>query len=394
MNKSRNESTNHSYLWKRYSSSTGQLLSQQQVNQSIPNTLVEYITYENGYKAYNPCFHVRRKYVPYANYAVYQAQGYDTYTAYHNSLDVGLPLEPRLRIPTSALEGAVTGTDWAEFAKRGIAAMTPSMESGFGVSNFLYEMRELTSLFKWWDRGRSFFKNLSGGTLNYSFGLLPFIGDVQRLYKGMRTFDERLRRLKEGAGRLQVRHYTETLDGPCKTSEDALITHTNEGTSWPVDFRRSHNASLVTLTCTMKYTYQLPELDQEATRIRAFLDTIGAQLDLYTVWEAIPYSFVVDWFFNVGSYLKQFRTRWIPVTVYIKSLGVSGKWVCSWKLYEKRYRDTPLSRWVLRGEGEDKVFLRKPLEVEDRMFNLASDGDLTVRKFVLGSLLLEQRIRR
>jgi hypothetical protein len=37
------------------------------------------------------------------------------------------------------------------------------------------------------------------------------------------------------------------------------------------------------------------------------LDLLGLNLDPAIIWNAIPYSFVVDWFVNVGDYLHSLR---------------------------------------------------------------------------------------
>lgn len=387
MEKTREKTTDFPYNWSQFAISDGHYITGGQgVNAAIPE-LFESITYENGYTTFNPCFHVKRQYA----YDVH-LQGYDevalnkrTNSFYHaplNQLRGSLPTVP-------------TKEQMKAFVQEAIQVMTPSMESGFELSNFLYELKEFESLFKLWDRGRSYWRNLASGGLNYSFGWLPFVGDVQRLYKGLRDFDEKLRRLKEGAGRLNLRHYSKFIE-----SDLPLDLTWYDATSgvYQNEYKRHLDSasSRVKLTCTMKYTYQFPELDRLETQARAFLDTIGMQLSLYNLWEALPYSFVIDWFFNVGDVLKQFKHKWLPVNLYVKAIGVSAKWESRYDLYVKRCIGCANTRHTLLGRGFDKTFSRRKLEIDDSYFNLEfqTEGSLTNRRWILGALLLEQRVHR
>jgi hypothetical protein len=281
---------------------------------------------------------------------------------------------------------ANAGMNVHQFAQRAIEAMTPSMESGFEITNFLYELRELPNLYKWWKRGRSFFKNWSSGSLNYSFGVLPFIGDAMRLHEGLSTFSERLNALKTGAGKPQVRHYSEVV-----SIDDVETEETVNGTD---KYRtRLKFTEGLKYTATMRYTYQFPDLDRLNRGIYAFLDTMGAHLDAHVVWNAIPLTFVVDWFFNVSDFLKQFRKKWIPVSLYIKDFGISMKALGEQKADINRYENQQYPSGVCsQWKANYHWYHRFPLKVDDSFFLLSNTGSLTNRKLYLGALLLEQRI--
>ena len=42
------------------------------------------------------------------------------------------------------------------------------------------------------------------------------------------------------------------------------------------------------------------------TRLKALLDVLGVKRDPSIIWNAIPFSFVVDWFVDVSSFLNAF----------------------------------------------------------------------------------------
>lgn len=57
--------------------------------------------------------------------------------------------------------------------------------------------------------------------------------------------------------------------------------------------------------CTAIYTADslLPK------NTKQFLEQYGLRLSLLNVWDMIPYSFVVDWFFHIGSFLEDLENR-------------------------------------------------------------------------------------
>jgi len=283
----------------------------------------------------------------------------------------------------STLSGLDT-FDWQNFYQRAIEAMTPTLESGFSLGNFVYELGEIKSLLRWWSRGKSYLRNLGDAYLNYSFGLRPFLMDLKNLATGLFTVRDRLIALKAGAGKLNVRRYSEE-DGNLTSS--VITPHTAN------DVKRDWTVNHVKYTATMTYTYQYPDIDSDLEGLYALLDAIGLNLNPQIIWDAIPYSFVVDWFFNVGDFLAQLRKKWVPVTITIKEFGVSVKMQYYYDRYVRSV-GTVSTDWMWCGELWHRYYARRPVKVDDRCFMLSDTGSLTTRKFILGSLLLKQRIIR
>jgi hypothetical protein len=66
----------------------------------------------------------------------------------------------------------------------------------------------------------------------------------------------------------------------------------------------------------MTYWYTVPTMGGLIDQTNAFLDDIGINLNPAIVWNAIPWSFVIDWVLNVNLWLDQFKYRQLePVTV-------------------------------------------------------------------------------
>jgi len=345
---------------------------------------IESISYGAGRNRYNPCTHYKWT-QEVSMYPLTQFRRWTTSDSeWDHSSNPGTGPYDNEDTCRNWVRSKVDPPDWRMFSQRAIEAMTPTMETGFSLGNFMYEIREVKSLLKWWNKGRSWFKNISDVSLNYSFGLRPFISDLLELARGLYDVRDRLAELKSGAGKLQVRHYSEEE----KFLEYEGSYFTNDG-----EIRRDYEIHVPSLirTATMTYVYQMPDIDEDLFFLYGLLDSLGLNLNPRIIWDAYPLTFVVDWFFNVGEFLSQLRKKWIPVSIHIKDFGVSEKYNYWAKENVQKLGkvDGPLA--PLR-EFWGKSYTRRPYKVDDRCFYPTPSGGLTLRKFYLGSLLITQRI--
>lgn len=115
-------------------------------------------------------------------------------------------------------------------------------------------------------------------------------------------------------------------------------------------------------------------------RIWRALDTYGLTPDFYTVWDSIPYSFIVDWFLPVGDMLS---------TKDVSTMRLSGEYYeitnVSYSLkYIRRYTDGDVSCYA-RWAGSLPSDLN-PLYWFDA--NSPSDATITQRVLDAGSLFI------
>jgi hypothetical protein len=59
--------------------------------------------------------------------------------------------------------------------------------------------------------------------------------------------------------------------------------------------------------------------------LRAVLDTIGFELNPRIIWDALPFTFVLDWFFDVGSFLGNFKIDTLELPIEYVDSAVSYK---------------------------------------------------------------------
>jgi hypothetical protein len=93
----------------------------------------------------------------------------------------------------------------------------------------------------------------------------------------------------------------------------------------------------VTATCQVKV--MVPELSS----INDFLRRINLRPTLVNVWDVIPYSFVVDWFFKVGPFLEDLQ-KWIDSP----TMDITEVWYSVWQSRDDKdvgLRVSEYGRW-------------------------------------------------
>jgi hypothetical protein len=212
--------------------------------------------------------------------------------------------------PASLLAQVTSSTESeiSEFAEEAFTTLSAQMPEEISLPNFAFELRELDTLLPRLQTKLSRAEVASNGLLTWEFGLKPLLSDLETLAGLSNTVLSRLLFLKKTRGkRVRLGAYKEIPRG--EPLED--ITHTM-GDS----FFRASTGVLYRLRCIARvselrvggYLYhELEGLDSLGGLIRAYLAATGFGSPLKMVWNAIPYSFVVDWFTNLSSLLDNTR---------------------------------------------------------------------------------------
>jgi hypothetical protein len=93
---------------------------------------------------------------------------------------------------------------------------------------------------------------------------------------------------------------------------------------------------------TMVYSYTLPTIMGPYRELLGLLDGLGINLNPAIIWNAIPWSFVVDWFIGISRWLNQFQVRNIEPVVQIHGFCYS--------LHAKRVVQTTVSSTAYAGQ--------------------------------------------
>lgn len=235
--------------------------------------------------------------------------------------------QPYMRMAASGSFGMVPlhlGATWADVdgcQRRAWWSMQPRFESEFSFLNFVYEMKDFDrlfkSLFEWRstiDKLKNFsskiVRHIRGGKsplnsettlfgisnvpasawLTYQFAIAPLISDVVEL---MKIFNDTVHGAQDefrarGLTR-QRSHYSEVL------ADNFVGTYGDGTSSWIYTGTRQS----AKFTATLEYTYQYA--------MRGFAEMhakyLGMNITPEVIWNALPLSFLLDYFYKVGKAL-------------------------------------------------------------------------------------------
>nr|UUW21128.1 MAG: maturation protein [Sanya steitz-like virus 2] len=251
---------------------------------------------------------------------------------------------------------SVSDINWTELSARAYQAMRPTMAANNSLLNFVYELRDIKgmahgvlnilhsrlygvrALIRAISAGShkaKTMKGLSSQFLAYNFAWRPFISDVLNLYTTMTNFEKKLSEFKKRALVPQSRRWTTTISNSGLT--DALLASASVGVpggsvgsfipNATVRLRRDKDDG-ITYTATMRYIYDLPSvvnMTVDGLRKAALFDALGVRPSARILWNAIPFSFLLDWVTNIGKLLDRASLDNLQAQVRVSEFCHSAK---------------------------------------------------------------------
>lgn len=154
------------------------------------------------------------------------------------------------------------------------------------------------------------FRNLGSEYLNVVFGWKPFVSDLRKMYYLWQTIDKRMAQIVRENGK-NIRRRATVESG----SESGSTTST-QGYPWHY-FRGAppnwtSGSSFLVHETTTKYRvwfsgsfrYYIPDTSSSLWDKRARLALFGALPTPELLWNVLPWSWLVDWFGNVGDVIS------------------------------------------------------------------------------------------
>lgn len=167
------------------------------------------------------------------------------------------------------------------------------------LPNFLWELDDVGKLFQLWKKKVGIAKNAAGAHLNYSFGWKPFISDIKDMVGVLQGLMDKISAFEKAANQTISSHRTFSSD---VTAKNGSFTYSGVHTcKWSGFIERRKVAGLVYRPEPFQVTrgYKL--------MLRAYLDALGFELNPRIIWDAVPFTFVLDWFFGIGSWLERHK---------------------------------------------------------------------------------------
>jgi hypothetical protein len=152
---------------------------------------------------------------------------------------------------------------------------------------------------------------LAGVDLYNQFVLQPFLGDCEALMNAGRHLAQEMSRIQSYSTVFRKR----------ETDYSSTVVNNFAGS------RNWHTSSYSfqrTVTVNVEVAYDFSNIKQPSREI-ALLDVLGFDQPISTVWELIPWSFLIDYFIKVGDFLQQFEGQLVDIPFFVVKSGWSCK---------------------------------------------------------------------
>jgi hypothetical protein len=193
---------------------------------------------------------------------------------------------------------------------------------------FLYELKDIPELLKQWNRDaiylNGYFSSPSVQKLirdaprrfaqtipEWEFGVKPFFNDMLKVLQVQKSMDRKIRMLKNlqkggSAGGYAVVWENTAVGGPFTGYVSPLYQEENTYAAFVETTYRKWG------TCTWIPAIPLPPMTDTELWWKAMQLTTGMDFSLSNVYSAMPWSWLIDWFTNVGDIVDSYRNT-IPV---------------------------------------------------------------------------------
>lgn len=218
--------------------------------------------------------------------------------------------------------------NWALLETKAIAAFNPSKPS-MDLPVFLFELREFPRMLK--ELGDVLYKakasHASGAYLSYSFGWGPLISDLLKLLDFQKEVSKRveyLKRLSKDRGSKLSRVVSNRDHAILSSAFDSSFALGDGKTQLATGSITTKAKQKAWASARVELTVKFP--DDDALKRAAANAAYGWNLSAASLWEALPWSWLIDYFANIGSFLDANR-GYIPFRITDMCLMVKDEWI-------------------------------------------------------------------
>jgi len=246
---------------------------------------------------------------------------------------------------------------------RAVRSMLPNIKPNLSLINSIIELKDfkglgesLTRIAKGLGEVGKLFDKLPGNSrskslakisksaaeahLQVQFNFKPLMSDIKGLLQSFKRYQAQAMRLMSNARKAKRVHRVQYLSFPDEQGSYALNAYTPANYLWRLNVNAGNNyppdtwgppTGCAAASCAarsrlepvkfhveLEYSYDYDELQKQHAALFALMDNLGVNLDPSVIWNAIPYSFVVDWVVGIGPFLEQFKRRNLEPVTYIR----------------------------------------------------------------------------
>lgn len=335
---------------------------------------------DDGFGKFNTCRHyteeVNRSETP-ISYSVYDGTtGLNAFSVVGN---YRAGMDPKVLAPAvTYFPSDITKWSVPDYSGEAVRAMWPEIETRLSLVNSIIELRDFKRLPATLDRvvghlegGMSIFRNIRAMTglkqvvtspalrsrfaglrrtaaelfLTDQFAIRPFLSDCSNAMSAYLSVRNDVNRLLANEGKILHSHYKRTLSGKDLGLTKDLPYYAYSGPWTEFYYDRCYTVEHTNADgkppvycATMLYKYWLSDFDRRNASVLGCLDAFGVNINPAIVWNAIPWSFTIDWVLKVQDWVDQFKIRALEPTVSIRQFCHSVKFSPTTKVWIYPYQ--------------------------------------------------------
>jgi len=289
------------------------------------------------------------------------------------------------RRPVLALTKLFNKTSFKEFLKK--------------ISKLAYNPKDYQTT-KWGHKDVTFrflAQNAASLYLEYRFNFAPLVSDIHKLYLGLSRTRDRIADLLDREAKPQRKHMTVSF---MEFGASPVTDQTTTGgyyrnlqlASAPHRHIRTVIYEPSKLHVEIQYNYNYTEAMRQHALLLGFLDSLGVNLNPQIIWNAVPYTFIIDWVLGISKSLGDYKLSNLRPVINIQKSLWSITRARTLRLVDRREAWTP--RWPPQETPLPNVYET----AYRRDVNFVSSSSLTTSglsldEFSLGAALLIARRR-
>jgi hypothetical protein len=158
-------------------------------------------------------------------------------------------------------------------------------------------------------KGLNPYKEIGRENLRFQFGIAPLVGDLIKILDFQDQVERRIKEIERLMGPRGLRRTIKLggLDDIEINTNIAPFTANSSGSTTVTLSGTRNTRRLVGGHVRWKPAYSVKHLSPGSMRMLARTAVLGETIDLSTLWEVMPWSWLIDWCFNIGTFLKTQR---------------------------------------------------------------------------------------
>lgn len=364
----------------------------------------------------------------------YPYVGYDDYVGWGRA---GVPLSglPGLYTDTTSETGFIPDPDDLTQLKQGsLRAMVPNVKNSMSLLNSLIELKDFKSVPRLLKDCSSLLtmlrkalhgvvdKNFTLGKLlrfdasmylQKEFNIDPLLSDIADISTALSSAQARLNALSQTAGKVRTFYYTKDILTPQSGTVVERASRTFGYYSWPwikttiwdpfsagcnvgrLTTKRTVTTEVTRFSAQLKCQFYYTSFQSRHAELLALMDRVGLNFNPSIIWNAIPWTFVIDWLVGVSRWLDDMKVGLMDPTIHIRQYSWSVKRnrtvqvedLLDWYNIDNQFIHTTVHK---RPKIIETSYKRQPCTPEA---SLLTTSGLSLKEFSLGSALAITRAK-